>query len=97
MDKKVGKPLLFRESEAARFARGLPDIQKYLTFIFTDRKREDVGLVRLLAIFFVHGSCERIAADDKRKLKTRTEDGARDFFKRNMRRGAANSTSYVEH
>ena len=97
VDKKVGKPLPFRELETARFARRLPDIQKYFAFILAERKREHVGLVGLFAVLPIHMLREHISAYDEREFKTRAEGGARDFFKRNIRNGAANSTSYVQH
>lgn len=89
VDKQMSKPLPFGEFVAARFALRFANIQKYLSLVLSERKGEHVGFVGLLAVLFVHLLGERITADDKRKFKTRTQDGVRDFFKRNIRGRAA--------
>jgi hypothetical protein len=97
VDKEVSEPLFFADAEAAGLAFCLSHVQKYLALLFAQRKRKHVGLVGLVAILFVHPLRERVAADHKGELEARAEYGARYFFKRNMRNGAADRSFGGEH
>ena len=70
VDKEESKAIAERYLEAARFARRLPYIQKYLTLGLRKWEREDIGLVILLSVLAVYSLCEIIAADDEREFET---------------------------
>jgi len=104
VDKEKGQPFFEWDLEAARFARRLPYIQKYFPFRTCEREGEDVGCVRFFAcppklqrrqaICFIHAARKRIPAQDEREFVPRSEDVAREFFKRNTRHSAAYRFSY---